>query len=128
MEITLENADIYFSGDNHTMSAVWSAYTETQRKAALATARRNIERSLHRTLKDSQTDGDDIRDDFAVFEQALFELRKRPMSNANEGQPYPVAQDAVLAQGAEAVRSRFPQWSDEALRWLGWNGVAVIRS
>jgi len=126
MEITLDKADEYFGAENHTMSAVWFAYERQQRMAAIATARRVLERSLHRSLRETQDSGE-IRDDYAAFEQALFELRKRPAANANQGQPYPAAQDAVVAEGNQTVSSTFPLLSDDALRWLGWNGVAVIR-
>ena len=133
MAIDLDSADIYFGAQNHPLSAVWFAFTEAQRTGAVAHARQSFERALRRTMRENYTgldypDKDPrkyLRDDYAVFEQALHELRSAPQSSPASMPPYPVAADANTGNVYPYATE---PWGREAMRWLGWTGGSVIRS
>lgn len=122
--IDIDGAEVYFA--SHPRGAVWSAFPSEARTAAVAHARRILARGLNRTLDDSlaaYAEGDRYRDDFAVYEQALHMLETGRVADATAGAPYPVATQPVDDGNGRPVDLYAP----EALRWLGWNGAAVIR-
>jgi len=122
--ISRDNADIYFDASSHVNAAVWAAYTENQRTAAVASARRVLARALRREMNDDEAayvEGDTERDEYAVYEQALHMLVNGRITDADSGSPYPIA----VKPSEELKRSSY--YSEEALRWLGWNGAAAVR-
>lgn len=121
MDITLRGADEYYDLGNHIDAAQWSAYEEPQRSGALASAERQLSRALRRPMGSGPHDAE------AVYEQALWLLKTHVVATGGSAMPYPVAQDAELAQGATPLPEVKVPYSDEALRWLGWNGVTTIR-
>ena len=79
----LEDADLYFSPENHIRASEWRNYETAQRKAALATAKRELESYLDRELDEPFT-GEifdntthNSRDDWACYEQALDSLDRQ---------------------------------------------------
>lgn len=77
---TILEADTFFSPNNHARAADWKAYPEPARIGALVQARRELETMLAREL-DAPVDAADatwIREDYALFEQALEILDRQP--------------------------------------------------
>lgn len=130
MAITFENAQAYFDGANHNRASVWAAFDEQHRLGAIATARRGIARMLGRAMKDTEAaykEGDRVRDEFAVYEQALYLLETGVVANGAASDPVPILAGNEKAQ--EVAGKKDPQRviGPEALRWLGWGGVEIIR-
>jgi hypothetical protein len=122
--ISIDNADTYFSSTGHVNAAVWAAFTDDQRAAAVASARRVLSRGLRREMADNEAayaEGDTERDEYAVYEQALHMLVNGRITDASSGSPYPIA-----VKTSEEIK-RASYYSEEALRWLGWTGAAAVR-
>lgn len=134
MQINLENANKYFAPGNHAQSELWLKFTAAHRSGAIAQARRMFEMELRRPMRESDPEQFDPasprRDDYAVFEQALWLLLGSPYGNGAGGDAVAVLQGAV--ETAEGVSSyadgKRERWSREALRWLGWGGIVTVRS
>lgn len=127
--ISFDNAQTYFSATSHHKAAIWSAFGTSHRRGAVAAARRMLSRALGRAMNDSEAayaEGDRTRDEYAVYEQALWMLEHGQVADATGNDPVPVLTGSVdvAAKGQGDTCSVF---SPEALRWLGWTGAAVIR-
>ena len=75
MNITVERASQYFK--TRTAGASWSEYSTEQKEVAIAQARRDLAKALGRAMRDDEPEyreGDRTRDEYAVYEQALFSL------------------------------------------------------
>ena len=127
--IDLTGADQYFAG--HHMGAVWTAYPPEVRTAAIASARMMLARALGRGLDDDEpayAEGSTLLSDaYATYEQALHLMEHSRSVDSNAGQPYPVARPDAPPVQTRKNPEAFPRFSDDALRWLGWNGASVIR-
>lgn len=79
MSIDLAGANLYFAEANHPRASVWNGFGNEPKlqQAAIANAKRIWARILKRELEDPD-DATDVtefpRDDFTVYEQALFDL------------------------------------------------------
>jgi hypothetical protein len=130
MAITFENAQAYFAPDNHHRAAVWAGFQETHCRGAIASARRGLARLLGRGMKENEAaykEGDRIRDEFAVYEQALYLLETGVVANGSASDPVPIIAGNEEAQKAAGTKGRPSVVGPEALRWLGWGGVEIIR-
>ena len=130
MAITFENAQAYFDPENHHRSAVWAGFQETHRRGAIASARRGLARLLGRAMKENEAaykEGDRIRDEFSVYEQALYLLETGVVANGSASDPVPILAGNEEAQKAAGNKGRPSVVGPEALRWLGWGGVEIIR-
>ena len=134
MAISLEKADEYFSPGNHSQAELWRKFTAQHRAGAIAEAKRELERDLARTLAEPvYTPVRPLmrRDDYAVYEQALWLLLSTPVGDASQGDAIAVLTGGLQSEGGAAKndgahpRERF---SPEALRWLGWGGVVTVRA
>ena len=81
---TRTDADRYFAPNNHVKAFTWEGFDAGERDAGLAQAQREIVVFLGRDLCDPE-DTDVYRDDYAVFEQALFLLENTPRTSAPGG-------------------------------------------
>lgn len=111
--IDINGAERYFAQGNHVESAAWAAFPPSARRGAVIQARRLLERALGRALKDDEADfnpGDTARDEFAVYEQALYILSHSRIYDAGSQAPYPTALNQV-SDGIGGI-------SREALRWF----------
>lgn len=126
--ISFDNAQVYFRGGNHHKSSVWAGFGQTHRLGAVATAKRVLSRALGRAMQEDEPPykaGDRRRDEYAVYEQALWMLEHGQIANAMGADPVPILTgQADVAGGADGPVAL---WAPEALRWLGWTGAAVIR-
>ena len=74
---TLTECDQYFLPDNHIKANNWRKYSEQDKRAAFAQAKRILEVYLGRGLYDPEDD-DVYRDDYACYEQSLYILDSTP--------------------------------------------------
>ncbi len=122
--IDRSDADQYFN--SHAKTAEWFGFSEGSREGAIAGARRTLSQGLGRPLGDdlAYVEGHAARDAFAVYEQALFDLQRSRVADANTGTPYPVA----MPEQTQIVLPGAPQYAPAALRWLGVvNAVRAVR-
>jgi hypothetical protein len=88
-----------------------------------------LTRALGRPLNDAEaaySEGDRTRDEYAVYEQALWMLENGQIADATGNDPVPILagrQDTADGSGGNS----FSLFASEALRWLGWTGAAAIR-
>lgn len=127
MAISIEGAQAYFGATTHHQAAVWAGFGLGHRRGAVATARRILTRGLRRALRDDEPpyqEGDYLRDEYAVYEQALWLLINGQVADATGNDPVPILTgkaDAADTEGPVAL------YAPEALRWLGVTSAAVIR-
>lgn len=118
MAISVEGASKYFR--TRTAAQQWDEYSADQKETAIAQARRDLARALGRPMRDDEPEyreGDRTRDEYAVYEQALYTLLRdaKPklggsvIPSLNQGEVQP--KDRLLATGRD-------RWSKEALSWL----------
>ena len=117
MSICIQNADAYFKG--RTLGRQWAEYSGAQRNAALLQARRDLSRALGRPLRDDEPaykEGDTRRDEFAVYEQAIYTLIRSvaPDGNGDLVQPLEGAETRHVA----AINTAGGRFSMDALSWL----------
>lgn len=129
--INRASIDTYF--EDHTMGAAWTSYPEEARDSAIAHARKVLARALGRAMNDNEpayVEGNTYREEYAVAEQALFLLMNGRVTSPTSVSPYPVGMPDQVPNPQNAVdeKPRNKQlYADEALRWLGGSGVAVVK-
>ena len=117
---TLDDCDAYYRPDNHIKANKWKAYDVELRNAAFTQAQRDIQVYLNRTLDDPQS-ADIYRDDYAVYEQALYMLEN---GNIQE-KP---GSDSVVKIGRNEEFQEDDNWlSPQALRFMQMSMVKVAR-
>lgn len=79
---TLDDCEAYFAPDRDLRSKTWLGYSQQERKASFEQAKRDIRLSIGRDLYQTTNQADTIRDDYAVFEQAIYLLQN--LSRAKE--------------------------------------------
>lgn len=125
--ITVDGASEYFAA--HVKAEVWTNTSDSARTAALGHARRLLARALGRAMDDTETayeEGDTVRDEYAVYEQALYMIENGIIANGEGSSPQAVlaAEDGDPDQPRKADRSPY---APEALRWLGYRGAVVVQ-
>ena len=118
--IVIDNADAYFKA--HPMSASWSEYTAEQRKTAIEYSKRELSRALGRALKEDEPQyryGDRTRDEYAVYEQALYVLLRDCQPKTAGGVVMPAAEPDEAKPPAHTMANGKDHFAAEALRWLG---------
>ena len=127
--INHDGAQNYFASANHHKAAVWSKFNVKTRQGAIASARRVMARGLGRSLDDDEPpykEGDRIREEYAVYEQALWMMENGQVADATGNDPVPVL--TGRADVADAIsRTPYTAFAPEALRWLGGSGASVVR-
>lgn len=120
--ICVDNADAYFA--SHPMGANWREYSAEQRTNAVEYAKRELSRALGRPMKEDEPQyqyGDRTRDEFAVYEQALYVLL-RDCSPSASGVVMPSAEPDEAQPTAHTMAKGKDHFAAEALRWLGGSG------
>ena len=84
---TITDANLFFAATNHVRALDWANYSTDERTGALAQSKRELELFIGRDAEDPATT-DHFRDDYAIFEQALFILDQtvRTVSSENSAQ------------------------------------------
>lgn len=124
MSIDRTNADTYFT--DHACTAEWFAFSVENRDGAIVAAKRLLSRGLGRAMSENEAPyeyGHIARDEYAVYEQALYILTTSRVGDGGTGAPYPVAMPQTQEQGTK----RPWLYSAAALRWLGWLGASTVR-
>ena len=119
MNITLERAREYFR--TRTTGEAWNEYSSEQKEIALAQARRDLSRALGRPIKDDEPEyreGDQTRDEFAVYEQALYSLLRDARPKGGGGSAVPSLDQDEVQGRTFSMRTGQGKWSMEALSWL----------
>lgn len=117
--IDANGADAYFAG--RTMGRAWREYSAEQRACAVEQAKRDLSRALGRAMREDEPQyryGDQTRDAFAVYEQALYTLLRdaRPGST---GADIPSLEPDGRQDHPYTLGTGRGKWSEEALAWLG---------
>ena len=124
MAIDIIGAGSYFQ--SHSKAGIWAQYSTAQKTSAIAQAKRELSRELGRVLDENEPayqQGDETRDEYAVYEQALHLLGQAGKAmNGSSGIP---ALKGKSETTAKQVKTKF---SDDCLRWLGARiGVLMVR-
>lgn len=117
--ITVDGADSYFSESS--FCAQWEAYSALQRIAAIAAAKRSLSRALGRALNENEPPyqpGDTRRDEYAVYEQALYILVRDALPEGT-GAMVPALNPDEAETPRKTMSTGNCPWSHEALNWLG---------
>ena len=124
--INIEGADAYFA--SHAMGKAWKEYAPEQRKAAIEQAKRDFSRALGRPMNENEAPyryGDETRDEYAVYEQALYSLLRFTLPNGG-GADIPSLEPDEKADRKKTLSKGGEKWSEEALAWLGAVGRVEI--
>jgi hypothetical protein len=87
-------------------------------------------RALGRELDDDEAayvEGDRTRDEYAVYEQALWILENGVIANGDGSAPMAEIVGASARQAPSEAQAQREAFAPEALRWLGWGGMVTIR-
>lgn len=124
--IDANGAADYFDG--HLKADIWSNASETATDAAIVQARRILSRALGRAMCDTlaaYVEGETVRDDFAVYEQAIYLIENGAIANGQGSAPQPVLAGAV--DRTDTMRAgALDILAPEALRWLGYRGAVTV--
>jgi len=115
MAINLDGANTYFK--SHVKAKVWLEYSIPQRTNAIEQAKRDLSQELGRPMDENLSPyqyGDRRRDDFVVYEQAIYILKQNGIVEG-EGSAVPPL-DAGEVQPEVISNEKF---APAALRWLG---------
>lgn len=116
--ITVGGANAYFKA--HTHGASWAEYTGEQKSVAIQQARRDLARAIGRPMRDDEppyVEGEKRRDEFAVYEQALYILLRDVLPEAG-GNAIPPLDGDERKTARETLSTGMGKWSIEALSWL----------
>lgn len=116
--ITVGNANAYFKG--RTLCKNWNEYSGEQKEAALTQARRDLARALRRPIRDDEPpyqEGDTKRDEYAVYEQAIYTLM-RDVAPEGSGDAVPTLDGDEVKVKNTSLAIGNGKWSVEALSWL----------
>ena len=128
MSVTIDRngADAYFGAANHVQAALWAAFDDTRKTAAITHAQRLVTRALGSAIE-SETD-DSTRSyypAYAVYEQALHMLlHSNAVSNSEETAPHYAGTDG---EGRAQEPARMCGLCAEALQWLDWQSGPTVR-
>ena len=122
MAIDVDGADAYFA--TRTMAKSWKEYSADQRKAAIDQAKRDFARALGRPMDENEPPfkmGDQTRDEYAVYEQALYSLLRDALPEGR-GVFTPSLEPDEKQDASRSLGTGKGKWSEEALAWLGASG------
>lgn len=123
---SLTNAEAYFAPTNHIRAASWEAYSPELKAAAIAQAKRVLNRIAQLSdIEDELDDTDDyVNPEYAIYEQALWMLQNEPMANADES--FSVVGAADPETDSNARKKQTAVMAPEALRWLVRGGNLTL--
>lgn len=120
---TLADCEAYLKPGNHVKANTWKGFDPSQHEAAFVQAQRELMVSLGRELEDP--DATDVyRDDYAVYEQALYILEMTP-ARSSPG----TSQAKTLADAKEnkQLDRTGVMISPMAQRFLALNRLKMVR-
>ena len=122
MAINIDNANAYFA--TRTVVQSWQEYSVEQRTAAIEQAKRDLSRALGRPMREDEPQyafGDETRDEYAVYEQAIYTLLRDANPKGSESD-IPSLNPDERADPRTTMKTGSGKWSEEALAWLGASG------
>lgn len=125
MGIDAKGASAYFK--ETTFSAKWAEYSDDQKKSAIEMAKRELSRALGRPVREDEPEyayGDVCREEYAVYEQALYTLL-RDVQPSGGGSAVPSLDQDDQRSPAYTMAGSRGQWAPRALSWLGQIGVVA---
>jgi len=126
MSISYEDSLPYFK--NHVQSSIWTKAGEIPCRQAIAHARRILSSTMGRALDDDEADyveGDSNRDEYAVYEQALYMIANGFIADGDGVAPIGQLTGDLVDPDVPRKASR-ATLAPEALRWLGIRGNSVV--
>ena len=117
---TITDANVYYGTDSHIRAYDWANYSTEERTAALAHAQRQIELYLQRDAENPAST-DRYRDDYAIFEQAIFLLDETPRTRQSTNS----AQIIPTVRSEERDETYGVTISPEAMRYLALKRLMV---
>ena len=117
--IDVNGADAYFA--TRTMGEHWKEFSADQRKCAIEQAKRDLSRALGRAMREDEPQfkyGDQTRDEYAVYEQAVYTLL-RHVNPSGTGVDIPSLEPDEKQDRQYTLGTGRGKWSEEALAWLG---------
>ena len=124
--IDISGAGGYFK--SHAKATVWPQYSVEEQTGAIEQAKRDLSRELGRAMKEDEPPyqyGEQQRDEYAVYEQALHALEQIGVGNGR-GSDVPALKGSSEAQPDKTQTP--PKFCKEAKSWLGIRaGVLAIR-
>ena len=118
---TLDDCDAYYRPNNHIKGNKWNAYDSEIRNAAFVQAQRDIKLYLNRTLEDPSASQAVYRDDYAVYEQALYMLENGNIQETTGA-------EGVVKIGRDEESTKDDNWlSPQAIRFLYINRLRMAR-
>ncbi len=124
--IDIDNANAYFS--TRTVGKQWLEFSTDQRKAAIEQAKRDLSRALNRPMRENENPyqyGDTTRDEYAVYEQAIYTLLRDALPDL-EGVSVPPLEPDEKQNTSYSMKTGVGKWSEEALAWLGASGRVEV--
>jgi len=124
MTIAHSGAVDYFK--DHLRGTIWNGFGEAQQTAALAHAKRVLNRALNANLDEETIDTANYiyRPDYAVYEQALWMLENGVIANGEKSAPGFIASDPEKPDNARD--SQKAMIAPETMRWLGVSPMLVL--
>ena len=125
LDVSRTAADQYFREGAHLRWKDWSAAGTKDREAALSQATRELELSVGRTMTEAASGwASGPRDDYAVFEQALYLIEELPRMR---GQGVSEVVDLGKRGDTKERNVRDIGIAPMAQRWLGGNRLRAVR-
>jgi|LSQX01.1.fsa_nt_gb hypothetical protein len=129
MAIDIDGAEAYFAIGKHSAADTWQRYPNSRREGAVAESKRVLSRTLGRPMREDEEPykaGDKTRDEYAVYEHALYLLEGAETASPYSGSAVNIFRSA--RSEADQFQSGKRQYiAPEALRWLGYSGTVVVR-
>jgi len=128
-DLTKDGADLYFAVGKHPAANKWNTFDDDERSAAVNYAKAILERAKGSTLDEpaSGSGNDDIREDYALYEQALHVASTNP-DRAN-AETSAINYDVTGPDNEPTqIRATMRQITPEAIRWMGWNRIEFVRA
>ena len=128
MSASVTGSETYFAPANHLRASIWEKFEENQKAAAIAHAKRILNRAC--AMDDIETEIDvtmEINPEYAIYEQALYMLMNAPVGNA-DGSFAMAAMAADPETEKKARKAETGLIAPEALAWLtSGSGVELSR-
>ena len=123
--ITKTLADTYFDAENHLDFALWFAFDDEQRTAAVAQADRLLSRALGSPMTSETVDTNAAyQPNYAVYEQALYMLiHSNAVPNGEQSAPH---WSAAGTDGEVKEKMNPLALCPEARQWMDWQYGASI--
>ena len=121
---TKADCDTYFHPDNHVKSYNWRSYTVDEQNAAFNQAYRELTANQGRDLEDPTTDTQVYRDDYAVYEQALWILQNTPRQGSS-GVPQVI--DLAKDEEKEILDRKGVLISPDAKMYFELSSIKMVR-